>query len=254
MKHRPVILVTPSTEHKGAEFADSSISLSNRYTDAVIAAGGLPQIFPATTSKAVIAEAVERSDGVLMTGGDDIDPKLYAKDLPEALAKTVGPLEPDRDTWEKEMIGEILLRQKPLFGICRGHQMLNVALGGTLLVDIPTQMHKALNHRQMNRKMEPVHEVTIAADSMLRQITGRETLGVNSTHHQAIGRLAQPLRAVATSSDGIIEAVELKETELSPFLLAVQFHPERLIDNNAVFLQLFRSFIEACARPRDKNI
>jgi putative glutamine amidotransferase len=106
----------------------------------------------------------------------------------------------------------------------------------------------------MDRKMEPVHEVTIAADSMLRQITGRETLGVNSTHHQAIGRLAQPLRAVATSSDGIIEAVELKETELSPFLLAVQFHPERLIDNNAVFLQLFRSFIEACARPRDKNI
>src|SRR5665213_3660770 len=130
MKFKPVILITPSTAHKGAEFADPSISLSNRYADAVIAAGGLPQIFPATTSKAVIAESVERCDGVLMIGGDDIDPKLYAKNLPKALSRTVGPLEPDRDTWEKAMIGEILERQKPLFGICRGHQMLNVALGG----------------------------------------------------------------------------------------------------------------------------
>jgi putative glutamine amidotransferase len=254
MKHRPVILITPSTAHNGAEFADASISLSNRYTDAVIAAGGLPQVFPATTCKAVIAEAVERCDGVLMTGGDDIDPKLYAKDLPDALAKTVGPLEPDRDAWERTMIGEILQRQKPLFGICRGHQMLNVALGGTLVVDIPTQVPKALNHRRMDKKAEPVHEVTIAEDSMLRQITGQQTLGVNSTHHQAIGQLAERLRAVATSSDGIIEAVELKEAGGSPFLLAVQFHPERLIDKNEVFLQLFRSFIEACAHPRAKKI
>lgn len=254
MKHSPVILVTPSTAQRGAEFADASISLSNRYTDAVIAAGGLPQVFPATTSRSVIAEAVERCDGVLMTGGDDIDPKLYAKDLPEALSQTVGSLEPDRDTWETAMIAEILQRQRPLFGICRGHQMLNVALGGTLIVDIATQVPKALNHRRVDKKMEPVHEVTIATDSMLRQITGEETLGVNSTHHQAIGQLAESLRAVATSSDGIIEAVELKEAGRSPFLLAVQFHPERLIDKNKVFLQLFRSFIEACADMRQKNI
>ncbi len=106
----------------------------------------------------------------------------------------------------------------------------------------------------MDKKMEPVHEVSIVADSMLWEITGRDTLGVNSTHHQAIGRLAKPLRSVATSSDGIIEAVELKEAGRSPFLLAVQFHPERLIDKNKVFLQLFRSFIEACALTRQKKI
>ncbi|HEX3719379.1 MAG TPA: gamma-glutamyl-gamma-aminobutyrate hydrolase family protein [Verrucomicrobiae bacterium] len=254
MRERPVILVTPSTESKGAEFDDASISVSNRYTDAIIAGGGLPQIFPATSSRAVIAEAVERCDGVLMTGGDDIDPKLYANDIPEALAKTVGPLEPERDKWEVPMIAEIMEQKKPLFGICRGHQMLNVALGGTLVLDIPTQMPNALNHRRMDKKMEPVHDVKIEADSLLRQITGEETLGVNSTHHQAIGRLAKQLRAVATSSDGIIEAVELKEAGGSPFLLAVQFHPERLIDNNKAFLQLFSRFIEACARPRQKNI
>jgi putative glutamine amidotransferase len=124
MKHRPVILVAPSTDRKGEEFSDPSISLSNRYTDAIIAAGGLPQIFPATTDRSIIAEAVQRCDGVLMTGGDDIDPKRYSAHLPENLAKTVGSLAPERDRWEADMIADIFERQKPLFGICRGHQML----------------------------------------------------------------------------------------------------------------------------------
>ena len=107
--------------------------------------------------------------------------------------------------------------------------MLNVALGGTLLVDIASQKPKALNHRRMARKMEPVHEVRIAPRSLLGKITGREKLGVNSTHHQAIGDLAPSLR---------------------PFMLGVQFHPERLIDRDGVFLQIFSSFIEACERSR----
>jgi putative glutamine amidotransferase len=252
MKRRPVILITPSTEQKGAEFADASISLSNCYTDAVIASGGLPQIFPATTSRAIIAEAVQRCDGVMMTGGDDIDPKLYATDLPEALASTVGPLEPDRDIWEQEVIAEVLAQHKPFFGICRGHQMLNVALGGTLVVDIATQVPNALGHRRMDRKAEPVHDIQVVPDSLLARLIGRQSVGVNSTHHQAVGRLAPPLRAVAQSPDGVIEAVELKEAGQGPFLLAVQFHPERLIDRNAVFGQLFNGFIEACARWREK--
>ena len=128
------------------------VSLSNRYTDAVMAGGGLPQIFPATRSRAVIAEAVRRCDGVLMTGGDDIDPKLYARNLPEGLAKTVGPRMPERDAWEKQLIEEVFAQRKPLFGICRGHQMLNVALGGTLVVDIASQVPNALNHSHMDRK------------------------------------------------------------------------------------------------------
>jgi putative glutamine amidotransferase len=250
MNPRPVILVTPSTADEGAEFADPSISLSNLYTDALIAAGALPLIFPATTSKAIIADAVEGCDGVLMTGGDDINPKLYLKKIPKALAKTLGPLAPDRDIWEQDLISEIFARKKPLFGICRGHQMLNVVLGGTLLIDIPSQRAQALKHSRMDRKMEPVHEVSIAAGSLLGRITGRKNLGVNSTHHQAIGELAPSLRAVAESSDGIIEAVELKEPGGRPFLLGVQFHPERLIDRDGVFLQLFKSFVQACAWRR----
>jgi putative glutamine amidotransferase len=254
MKHRPVILIAPSTACQGEEFADASISLSNRYTDAIIAAGGLPQIFPATTDRAIIAEAVQRCEGVLLTGGDDIDPKRYTKDLPEKLAKTVGPLAPERDRWEADMIADVFQQQKPLFGICRGHQMLNVALGGTLVVDIATQVPGALNHQRMDRPMEPVHDVKLAPDSLLARLTGRQTLGVNSTHHQAVGAVAEPLRVVAESSDGVVEAVELKDPGRLPFLLSVQFHPERLIDSNALFLQLFSRFIAVCQARLQRNI
>jgi putative glutamine amidotransferase len=253
MKRRPVILITPSTDDRGTEFGDQSISLSNNYSDAIIAAGGLPQIFPATTSKAIMREAVHRCDGVLMTGGDDIDPKLYAKNLPRGLAKKVGPLAPARDIWEPGLIAEIFSQKKPLFGICRGHQMLNVALGGTLLVDIPSQRPQALNHSRMDRKTVPVHEVTIEPESFLGKITKRKALGVNSTHHQAIGELAPTLRVVATAADGIIEAVELKDPARRPFLLGVQFHPERLLDSDGVFLRLFTQFIQACG-PRRSSL
>jgi putative glutamine amidotransferase len=121
-------------------------------------------------------------------------------------------------------------------------------------VDIATQVPGALNHRRMDRKMEPVHDVKIAPDSLLARVTGQQTLGVNSTHHQAIGRVAESLRVVAESSDGVIEAVELREPEQLPFLLSVQFHPERLIDSNALFLQLFSTFVAACERQRQRNL
>jgi putative glutamine amidotransferase len=254
MKRSPVILVMPGTERAGAEFADWSISLSKCYTDAVIAAGGLPQIFPATKAPQVIAEAVRRCDGVLMTGGDDINPKLYARDLPKSLARTVGPLEPDRDAWEKDVIAEVLAQRKPFLGICRGHQMLNVALGGTLVVDIPTQLPNSLNHRRMDAKDEPVHDVTVAPDTLLARLAGRRSFKVNSTHHQAISRLAPRLRAVAQSPDGVIEAVELKQNGNGPFLLGLQFHPERLIDRSPVFRQIFSAFVEACACGREKHL
>jgi putative glutamine amidotransferase len=254
MKRRPVILVTPSTERKGAEFSDVSISVSNRYTDALIASGALPQVFPATTDRAVIAEAVERCDGVLLTGGDDIDPKFYDKNMPESLARLAGPLEPERDVWEQAMIAEIFARRKPLLGVCRGHQMLNVALGGTLIVDIATQLPGALAHRQMERKNELVHEINVTPGSLLAKLAGREVFSVNSTHHQAVGQLAPTLRAVGKSPDGVVEALELKEPGDGPFVLTVQFHPERLIDKSEIFGKLFSGFVDACAIWREKKI
>jgi putative glutamine amidotransferase len=252
MNDRPTILVSPSTERKGSEFADASISLSNRYTEAVIAGGGLPQVLPSTTSRAIVAEYVRRSDGVLLTGGDDIQPHLYAPNISADLAAKVGGIEPERDTWEQLLVEEAFEQRKPLLGICRGHQMINVALGGTLIVDIPTQVEGALPHKQMDRKCEPVHDIAIKPGSLFARITGVEKIGVNSTHHQAIGEIAEVLHVTGTSSDGIVEVTELKDPSTLPFFLTVQFHPERLLDRNKTFLKIFERFVEAARQSRSK--
>lgn len=253
MNNRPTILISPATERKGAEFADSSISLSNRYTEAVILAGGLPNILPSTASRAIVAEYVRRSDGVLMTGGDDIQPHLYDKNMSPELASKVGAIEPERDTWEQLLIEEAFEQRKPLLGICRGMQMINVALGGSLIVDIPTQVPGALQHKQMDRKSDPVHEISIKPGSLFARLTGAEKISVNSTHHQAIGRIAEVLHVTATSSDGIVEVAELKEESRLPFFLSVQFHPERLLDRYKTFLKIFESFVAAADRSRAKK-
>ncbi len=254
MNDAPLILISPSTQRKGVEFSDASISLSNRYTEAIIAAGGIPIIIPCTASKELIAEYLRRADGLLLTGGDDVQPKIYSPDLGDQLSKTVGTVEPERDVLELHLIDEVFRQHKPLLAICRGHQILNVALGGDLIVDIPTQVPRALNHRRMNAKGDKVHEVALTPDSLLAKVTGARTLGVNSTHHQAVGRVASLLRVTGKSPDGIVEAMELKNTGLLPYLLAVQFHPERLVDRYKEFSQIFRSFVCSCDVASTKKI
>ena len=250
----PLILVSPSTQQQGAEFGDLSLSLSKRYTDALLAVGGLPQIMPPTTSKKIIKELVSRSDGVMLTGGDDIQPGLYEANLSSELAKTVPEVDPERDLWELELIKEVFEQKKAFLGICRGHQLLNIALGGTLIVDIPSQVPNALNHKQFDRKADPVHELTLTRGSLLAQISGGPTLNVNGTHHQAIGVLAKPLVVTAQTSDGLVEAVELYDDRQLPFLMGVQFHPERLWDRYEAFLKLFSTFVQACALGERKKI
>ena len=246
---QPLILISPSTQTEGAEFGDLSLSLSERYTEAILPAGGLPFIMPPTPSRQHIAELVRRCDGVLLTGGDDIQPGLYAKDIDPKLAATVDRVDPSRDMWELELINETFAQRKPLLGICRGHQLLNIALGGTLLIDIPSQLPSAVNHRQFDKKAEPVHDVTLTPGSLLAALVGKPAIGVNSTHHQGIGTLAKPLVATATTSDGLVEAVELKDPAQLPFLLAVQFHPERLFDRYKPFAAVFKIFTKACEPP-----
>ena len=253
MNRAPLILVSPSTQRQGVEFSDASISLSNRYAQAVIEAGGVPVILPCTDSKELVAEYIRRTDGVMLTGGEDVQPKIYSPRLPENLAKTIGPIEPERDVLELLIIDEVFRQHKPLLAICRGHQILNIALGGDLIVDIPTQIPAAINHRRTNRKCDKVHEVALTPGSLLAKITGERTLGVNSTHHQAVGRVAKPLRVTAKSPDGIVEAMELKNPGLLPYLLAVQFHPERLTDRYKEFLQIFKSFVGSCVSAAQKK-
>jgi putative glutamine amidotransferase len=149
--------------------------------------------------------------------------------------------------------------QKPNFkrlAICRGHQLLNVALVGTLFVDISLQKSGALKHSQMDRKSEVVHAVSIQVGSQLAQILDTSRLGVNSTHHPAVEKVAKPLCVCAVSIDGIVEGMELApgQRHLLPFLLSVQFHPERLFARHREHFELLRSFICASSRNRRARV
>ena len=251
-----MILISPSIEREGVEFHDQSISLSEAYPRAVADAGGIPLTMPVGKSRELIAECVRRSDGVLMTGGDDIEPRLYKDHVSEKLQRTVDttPDGGERDLRELILIDEIFRQKKPLLAICRGHQLLNIALGGTLVVDIPTEVPAALNHGQMDKRSEVVHEVQLTGESLLSKITGKRTLGVNSTHHQAVGRVAELLQVTGSSDDGVVESMELKPeaSRLLPFLLATQFHPERLVGRFPEHRAIFRAFTRACSLAQRK--
>jgi putative glutamine amidotransferase len=188
----------------------------------------------------------------MLTGGDDVQPDLYAEDLSEELRATVKGVDPTRDFHELVVIREAFRQRKPLLAICRGQQLLNVALGGTLLVDIARQRPQARNHTCMERKDQPVHKAALTPDSLLAKMTGKRVLMVNSTHHQAVDRVATPLRVTATGPDGIVEGLELAHSEsgIVPYLLAVQFHPERLYERHREFLGIFRSLVRACRTKR----
>lgn len=253
MRRRPLILIVPSVQQRGVEFADFSLSLSDHYARAIIAAGGIPWVMPCCPDAAFIAECVRRADGVMLTGGDDLEPALFtSKPLPAKLRATVTLDDPRREVVELETIDQVFRQARPLLAICRGAQVLNVALGGDLIVDIPRQVPGALAHKQMDRKHEPVHDVALTRGSLLHSLMKTQALGVNSTHHQAAGRIAKLLRATARSRDGVAEALELKPGTgtVSPWLLAVQFHPERMFEKYPVFAIIFADFVRASALTR----
>ena len=252
MGRPPLILVSPSIMQRGVEFNDLSASLSTRYNNAILEAGGIPVTAPTTTDRAVLAECVRRTDGVLLTGGDDINPHLYEKKVPRKILATIEQT-PDggaRDVRELILIEEIFRQRKPVLAICRGHQMLNVAFGGKLVADIGQQLAEALPHRQMDKPLELVHEATLTPGSLVSKICKTRVLGVNSTHHQAVLQPAEPFIATARSSDGVVEVMELKPAWAAkmPFLLSVQFHPERLVQKHARYRAIFQKFVAACGK------
>ena len=244
----PLILISPSTTKTGLEFADNSVNVSNQYGMAVAAAGGLPWIAPCLPARSLVQAMVARCDGVMLTGGDDLQPELYTRHLAPELRATVSGTDAERDLFELMLVDETFAQHKPLLAICRGHQLLNVAFGGTLFVDIPSQLNGALEHKQMERKNEVVHDASLTTGSLIANIVGRTQLGVNSSHHQAIKELAEPFRATARSSDGVIEAMELAPgaAKTLPFCLSVQFHPERLHGQHPEHLALFQTFVRSC--------
>lgn len=217
-------------------------NLLGEYTEAITAAGGLPVLIPNEYPPAGLPALFERLDGVLLSGGGDIDPALYGA-VDDGWSKNRSDL---RDALERALVEQAVNRDLPLLGICRGCQMLNVALGGTLYTDITDQFNTRIVHAQPDSK-DPgylAHDVEILRGTCLARITGLTSLRVNSRHHQAIRELAPGLRVTARSKDGLIEGVELSGKN---FCIGVQWHPEALVKMES-HARIFEVFVAAVQR------
>jgi putative glutamine amidotransferase len=200
------------------------------YVKAVRRAGALPVILPVIDpdDRDEINSMLDAVDGVVVTGGCDVDPARYGADT----APETGPVDARRDDTEIALCRVLIERDLPTLCVCRGIQVLNVALGGTLVQHVP-------EHSRDDRYNETVHEVTLDSDSRIAKALGRSSLGVNTLHHQTIDRLGDRARAVAWADDGTVEAIEV---DGAPHVLAVQWHPEMMRhrpEHLALFQQLF---------------
>lgn len=214
--------------------------LSRKYTQAIIRAGGIPLILPANLPSSQVKSMIPKLDGVLFSGGDDVNPRLYGEDqLPE----TKKILE-ERDEIESILLKSCLEKGKPIFGICRGLQIINVVLGGSLYQHIQTQYAGAIQHdRHDDMREKRHHSVTAASGSLLSRLTGLSSIQVNTLHHQGIRNLAKGLSITGKcTEDGLIEAFEKTDKR---FFLAVQWHPEELTEYPEQ-RALFEGFVKAC--------
>lgn len=231
---RPIIGITANFGDKGAELADG-------YYKSIETAGGIPLIIPPTDNFSLLLSLLDRIDGLLLSGGADLNP-LFLGEEPSA---ALGNVNPKRDRCELFLIRTAYDRQIPIFGICRGLQLLVAALGGTLHQDIDTEItdRTPIQHNQKAPRTMASHTVEAEKNSIVAQILG-ERFAVNSFHHQAVADAGQKLCVTARSTDGIIEAVESNERKS---IIGVQWHPECFIlENNRCMVPLFRWFVEEC--------
>lgn len=214
------------------------------YPQAVAAAGGAPVLVPLLDDADALREVYRRLDGLLLAGGADVDPMAYGEEPQPQL----GPGDRAKDWVEMQMIRWALEDDLPLLAICRGQQVLNVALGGTLYQDIPTQVPGSLPHNPPGRPRDFIaHSIEVVPASRLDSILQSRSLEVNSLHHQAIKDLAPGLVITARASDGIIEAVE---SPIHRFVVGVQFHPEELYRADERMRRLFTSLVQECTTER----
>ncbi len=228
-----VIGVTPAQSDKG------NITINQDYLNAIIRAGAAPVLLPMTEDESVQSALLTRIDGLLLSGGADVAPALYG----EETLPCCGEILEIRDRFEISMVQKALKIGLPVLGICRGLQVMNVAMGGTLYQDIATQLPGAIKHPCYDTPRDKVHEVTVTEHSKLHRISGTTRIGVNSRHHQGVKKLANGLVATAYSEDGLIEAFECPAEK---FVMAVQWHPESLSDRYPEAQAIFNAFAEAC--------
>jgi putative glutamine amidotransferase len=238
----PLIGMTTSNGRK-----TTNIYIPRAYVESVRKAGGLPVLIPTGTRPEQAAELRELFDGVLIIGGADIDPSYYGG-RPHASVELDGP---ERDELEIAIVKAAAETDWPVFGICRGLQVMNVALGGTLYTDIPDQLPGALKHNRDTKRERDLlaHSVTVTRGAQISSILGEGELKVNSLHHQGIRLLGERLLATSTAPDGLVESIEVPG---HPFALGVQWHPECLPDSEPM-QHLFTEFVAQAAARRNNG-
>jgi len=238
---KPLIGITPSLMMDVQSHGTfERYLLSSNYSNAVHAAGGVPVILPPQADHA--SSLLERLDGLLLSGGADIDPHVYGDTEIHSTTYDISQL---RDTFEFQLLQETLRRDLPLLCICRGIQVLNVDLGGTLYQDVADQFNAELMHRQQNvgiAASEPSHSVRAQSGGLLEQVYGSSTIETNSFHHQAIKEIAPDLIVEGVTEDGLVEAVSYPKRA---FVLGVQWHPEMMYGEHGEHCRPFERLVAA---------
>lgn len=235
---KPIIAITSSMDLNPDRLNDNRTMVSLDYSNSVINSGGIPVILPITDNFEVIKEQVKYFDGLILSGGGDPDPNLYGEDCLQEL----GDITPERDTFELAILEEFLKTKKPILGICRGLQLMNIFYGGTLYQDIK-YVDTNIQHKQKWLADLPTHDINILENNILFEIFGKKAR-TNSFHHQMIKDLGRELTSIATANDGVIEAIQNKNY---PFFYGVQWHPEMMASRgNLGMKKIFDKFIESC--------
>ena len=246
---RPLILVAPRWE-EAKPFLSETLSpneeIASVFVDAILAAGGLPLQMSITEDIEVIRHYVEIADGIAIPGGPDVNPKRWGDDRPydPTLCCEI------RDSIEFKLVDEVLRAKTPLFTTCRGTQLLNVATGGTLCMDVPSlgAREGRTQWRHTHVLNDPVHPVEVVPGSLLeRAVGGHRLIQTNSAHHCCVDRLGKSTRLVAKATDGVPECIEV---EGQPFCLGVQWHPEYTWKTLETDFNLWKSFVEAAAKVK----
>ena len=224
---------------------ERTVSAQYLYTKPIESAGGIPIVIPFTLNSELISKYAELCDGFFFSGGADIDPLYYGE---EAIHEC-GEIQPYRDSVEFLMFNEAFKLKKPILAVCRGAQLVNVALGGALYQDIHSEFKTTITHRQIEPKLAHSHEVDIMPGTPLYELFGQSRARVNSFHHQAVKFIGKDLSVMAMADDGLIEAFYYVG---DGYLRAYQWHPERLYDQDNYNKRVFEDFIRECKKESEK--
>lgn len=227
MGKKPKIAVTCSFKEKSGYH-----KIRRSYVEALANSGGIPYVLPHFSDSSLQAEEILRDvDGLVLSGGTDVDPKWFDQEPRYNLLEIV----PQRDSLEIELAREARKVGLPILGICRGLQVINIAAGGEIYQDIENQVENTLRHSQDAPRWHPTHSIGVRSGSLLGKVLGEENISVNSFHHQSVQEVADGFQICATSSDGIIEAIEQE----GGYQLGVQWHPESMWKKHPIHQKLF---------------